>query len=65
MRDNFYWAVYGSKTVVRGFRVSGLIGRDHLREMGDGGWVFTPERLVSQDNWRFHIRFSYEIPSSL
>lgn len=56
----FRWSVFAQKTVVKGFCIKGLVGKDHFRTVDAGGGVTNEELLRGNGNWHYNLRFMYQ-----
>lgn len=57
--QTFRWSVFAKKTVIKGFCVKALVGKDHFRTVDAGGGVTNEELLRGNDNWHYNIRLMY------
>jgi hypothetical protein len=53
------WSFYAQKTIVKGWSIIGLIGRDHFRGMDPVGNYDPLERMNGPDDWHFNLRIKY------
>jgi len=58
-KDDLKWSLYLRKTIVKGFRISGLIASDHLRYVNAGGERNQNEELRDIGHWHYKLRFMY------
>ena len=56
----FRWSLFAQKTVVKGFCIKGLVGKDHFRTVDAGGSVTNEELLRGIGNWHYNLRFMYQ-----
>jgi hypothetical protein len=59
-QQRFRWSLFAQKTVVKGFCIKGLAGKDHFRTVDAGGGVTNPEYLRGRGNWHYNLRFMYQ-----
>ena len=55
----FRWSLFAQKTLVKGFCIKGLVGKDHFRTVDAGGSVTNEELLRGKGNWHYNLRFMY------
>ncbi|MGB7567756.1 MAG: hypothetical protein WBM07_07845 [Chitinivibrionales bacterium] len=56
----FRWSLFAQKTLVKGFCIKGLVGKDHYRTVDAGGSVTNEELLRANGNWHYNLRFMYQ-----
>ena len=56
----FRWSLFAQKTLVKGFCIKGLVGKDHYRTVDAGGNVTNEELLEANGNWHYNLRFMYQ-----
>jgi len=54
-----HWSLFAQKTVVKGFTIKGLIGKDHYRTVDAGGNPYKVEPLRKNGDWHYNLRFMY------
>jgi hypothetical protein len=59
-QQTFRWSLFAQKTVVKGFCIKGLVGKDHYRTVDAGGNVTNEELLRGNGNWHYNLRFMYQ-----
>ena len=59
-RTPFKWSFYGQKTIIKGFSIKGLIGRDHYRPLNPvGGNYDAIEHMNGPGDWHYKLRIMY------
>jgi hypothetical protein len=56
----FRWSLFAQKTVIKGFCIKGLVGKDHFRTVDAGGSVTNEELLRGNGNWHYNLRFMFQ-----
>jgi hypothetical protein len=56
----FRWSLFAQKTLVKGFCIKGLVGKDHYRTVDAGGSVTNEELLRGNGNWHYNLKFMYQ-----
>jgi hypothetical protein len=56
----FRWSLFAQKTLMKGFCIKGLVGKDHFRTVDAGGGVTNEELLRGNGNWHYNLRFMYQ-----
>jgi len=60
LQQRFRWSLFAQKTVVKGFCIKGLVGKDHFRTVDAGGSVTNAELLRGKGDWHYNLRFMYQ-----
>ncbi|MBN1309268.1 MAG: hypothetical protein JXA18_15195 [Chitinispirillaceae bacterium] len=58
--QTFRWSLFAQKTVIKGFCVKALAGKDHFRTVDAGGSVTNEELLRGHDNWHYNLRLMFQ-----
>jgi hypothetical protein len=58
-RTPWKWSFFAQKTIVKGWAIKGLIGRDHYRSVNAGGNYDEKERMNSPGDWHYKLRIMY------
>ena len=59
-RTPWKWSVFAQKTVVKGFAIKGLVGRDHYRPINPNGGTYNAiERMNGPGDWHYKLRIMY------
>ncbi len=53
------WSVFVQKTIIKGWTVKGLIGRDHYRGYNNVGNYDAVERMNGPGDWHYKLRVMY------
>jgi hypothetical protein len=58
-RSLWKWSIFGQKTIIKGWAVKGLIGRDHYRSYNNVGNYDAIERMNGPGDWHYKLRLMY------
>jgi hypothetical protein len=58
-RSFFKWSFYGQKTIVKGWAIKGLIGKDHFRSVNVGSIYDPNEHMNGPYDWHYNLRIMY------
>ena len=55
-QQKYHWSIWAQKTVVKGFAITGLIGKDHFRWVNQDGSTTLDDLLEANGNWHYNVR---------
>jgi hypothetical protein len=51
-----HWSIWAQKTIIKGFAITGLVGKDHFRWVEADGTSTPYDLLQANGNWHYNVR---------